>query len=71
MPAGAEAALPDLKDLRGDWPGIVVVQAVDQRGKGLDIRCQPWKTENRLAIGNGKIAIRSEQARITVSQVGQ
>src|ERR1700730_18142841 len=71
MPAGAEAPVPDLKDLRGNWPRIVVVQAVDQRGKGLDVGRQPRETENRLAIRNGKIAIRSEQVCIPVSKVGQ
>ena len=71
MPAGAEVAVRNLKDLRGNRPGIVVVQAMDQGGKGLDVGRQPREKENRLAIRNGKIAVRSEQIRIAVAKVRQ
>src|ERR1700676_332361 len=65
-PAGAEVAMGNLKNLRRDRPGIVVIEAVNQGGKGLDVRGQAGEKVNRLAIGHRKIAVRSEQIRIVI-----
>ena len=71
MATDSEMAVCDLKNFGGDRPGIVVVQAVDQCGKGLDVCRQPRKTEDRSAIRNRKIAVRSKQIRIPVADIGQ
>ena len=71
MPADAEVPVGNLKNLRGDRPGIVVIQAMHQWGKGLDVCRQPREEEDCLAIRNGKIAVRSKQIRITVAELRQ
>ena len=71
MPAGAEVPIRILKDFRGDWPWIVVIQTVHQGGKGLDIGGQSREKENGAAIRNGKKAVRSEQIRVTIAKVRQ
>ena len=71
MPGDAEVVFSDLKNLRRDRPRIVVVQAEDQGGKGLDVRRQSWKTKNRLAIRHGEVAVPSEQIRVPVTKIGQ
>ena len=71
MAAGAEVAVGNLKNLRGDRPWIVVVQAVHQGGKGLDIGGQSREKENGPAIRNRKKAVRSEQIRVAIAKVRQ
>jgi len=71
MSAGTEVAVGNLKDLRGDRPWIVVVQAEHQGGKRLDICGQSWEKENGAAIRNGNKAVRSKQIRVAIAKVRQ
>ena len=71
MPADTEASIRDLKNLRGDRPRIVVVEAVHQRGKGLDVRRQTREKEDGLPIWDRKVAVGSEQISITIADIRQ
>ena len=71
MTGNPEVIFFDLENLRRDRPGIVVVQAEDQGGKGLDIRRQSRETKNGPAIRDGEIAVRPEQICVPVTKLGQ
>jgi hypothetical protein len=69
LPVHAQFSIDDLKNLNGDRPRIVVVQAMDQRSKGLDVRSQPGQEKYRSTVWDGKVTIGSEQVGISVAQL--
>jgi hypothetical protein len=69
LPASTEVSVRNFKNLRGNRPGVVVVQAMHQRGEGLDVGRQAREKEDRSTIWNGKIAVWAEQIRIAVAEV--
>src|SRR6478672_8124468 len=64
-------AVGNLKNFRRDWPGIVVIKAMYQGGKGLDVSGQAGEEKHRLAVRNRTKAVRPEQIRIAVGDLWQ